>query len=181
MTIGNGVTSIGDYAFYDCDKLVEVINKSSLNIKARSSDYGYVGYYAKVVHKGESPIVNKNGYLFITSDDGTNYLVAYTGDDSELILPNNYNGENYKIYDYAFYNCTSLTSVTIPDSVTSIYDSAFEYCTGLKSVIFENPNGWWYSSSSSATSGKNISGLDDTSMTAKYLRYTYADYYWMRG
>ena len=34
----------------------------------------------------------------------------------------------------AFYNCRSLTSVTIPDSVTSIGNSAFDGCTSLKSV-----------------------------------------------
>ena len=38
------------------------------------------------------------------------------------------------IGDYAFHGCTSLTSVTIPDSVTSIGGSAFEDCTSLTSV-----------------------------------------------
>lgn len=35
---------------------------------------------------------------------------------------------------YSFTNCTSLTSVTIPDTVTSIGDSAFEGCTALKEI-----------------------------------------------
>ena len=38
------------------------------------------------------------------------------------------------IRDRAFYYCTSLTSVTIPDSVTSIGDDVFNYCTSLTSV-----------------------------------------------
>jgi len=35
----------------------------------------------------------------------------------------------------AFFGCTSLTSVTIPNSVTSIGMWAFEYCTSLASVV----------------------------------------------
>ena len=43
ITIGNGVTSIGKYAFENCSKIVEVINKSNLNITKGSGDNGYVG------------------------------------------------------------------------------------------------------------------------------------------
>ena len=42
------------------------------------------------------------------------------------------------IGDYAFYRCSSLASVTIPDSVTSIGSSAFYGCNGLKSVTIGN-------------------------------------------
>ena len=42
------------------------------------------------------------------------------------------------IADMAFDGCSSLTSVTIPDSVTSIGDLAFKGCTGLKSVTIGN-------------------------------------------
>ena len=38
------------------------------------------------------------------------------------------------IYDYTFYQCHDLTSVTIPNSVTSIGEGAFQQCTGLTTV-----------------------------------------------
>ena len=135
ITISNRVTSIGNYAFDDCYKLVEVINKSSLNIIAGNSSNGYVGYYAKEVHRGESKIVNKDDYLFY-SYNGVNYLLGYIGTDTELVLPDDYNGKNYEIYQYAFYECSGLTSITIPDSVTNIGSYAFYRCSGLTSIKY---------------------------------------------
>ena len=38
------------------------------------------------------------------------------------------------IGNYVFYSCSSLTSVTIPNSVTSIGDSVFQSCTSLTSI-----------------------------------------------
>ncbi len=139
VTIGNGVTSIGSSAFKGCYRLVEVINKSSLNITKGSSDNGYVAYYAlNVKTEGTSDIVNVNDYLFITDDDNVNYLFDYVGNNTELVLLDNYNDQNYVINQYAFNNCSSLTSVTIPDSVTSIGNSAFAYCSSLTSITIPN-------------------------------------------
>ncbi|MBQ5802307.1 MAG: leucine-rich repeat domain-containing protein, partial [Clostridia bacterium] len=42
------------------------------------------------------------------------------------------------IGEYAFYKCTKLTSVVIPDSVTSIGNFAFSNCTNLTSVTIGN-------------------------------------------
>lgn len=138
VTIGKGVTSIDKNAFYDCYKLVEVVNNSSLNITKGSSDYGKVAERAlNVKQGGNSDIVNQNGYLFYTYD-GSDYLMGYAGSDTDLILPENYNGKNYEIYEKAFYICRELTSITIPDSVTSIGWSAFYNCRGLTSVTIGN-------------------------------------------
>ena len=146
ITIPDGVTSIGDYAFWDCNKLVEVYNKSDLDIVAGSSDHGYVGNYAKNIYteEGGSWLTDtEDGYRFFY-DGEQGHLMGYYGSETELDLPSSftaYDGtlvENYAIYDYAFHNCTGLTSVTIPDSVTSIEMGAFYYCTGLTSVTIGN-------------------------------------------
>lgn len=127
ITIPENITAIRSGAFTTCQNLVEVINKSSLNLKKGDSSNGAVAYYALEIHDGESKIVNKDGYLFYTVD-GINYLVNYIGADTELNLPVNYNGENYVIKKHAFVECGKHTSCTIPDSVTSIGDYAFDNC-----------------------------------------------------
>ena len=40
-----------------------------------------------------------------------------------------------KIGDYAFFGCTSLTSIAIPDSVTTIGNGAFSYCDTLTLTV----------------------------------------------
>jgi hypothetical protein len=73
-----------------------------------------------------------------TTTDGevtiTDWETAATG---ELIIPAIIEGNPVTSIAYrAFYDCTSLTSITIGNSVTSIGDSAFSGCTGLTSVTF---------------------------------------------
>ena len=67
-----------------------------------------------------------------------NGLSSYSG---SVTIPSTvtHNGTTYSVTsigDSAFYDCSSLTSITIPNSVTSIGDKAFYECSGLTSVVW---------------------------------------------
>ena len=142
VTIGNNVTSIGESAFASCGKLIEVYNKSVLDIIAGSTDHGYVGYYAKHIYtkEGDSWFTDtEDGFRFFY-DGEQGYLIGYYGSETEIDLPTSFTAydrtlvKSYAIYKYAFEGCTDLTSATIPDSVTSIGEYAFRNCDSLTSV-----------------------------------------------
>ena len=74
---------------------------------------------------------------FTSNDDGTCYVSGIgscTGTD--IVVPSvSPDGDSViGIGDSAFYDCKSLTSITIPSGVTSIGNHAFEDCTSLTSI-----------------------------------------------
>jgi uncharacterized protein YceK len=75
-----------------------------------------------------SPDFNYSGTSTIT-------ITSYKGTGPNVIIPSKIDGKPVTaIGDYAFSGCTTLTSVTIPDSVTSIRYGAFWGCDNLISV-----------------------------------------------
>ena len=145
VVIGSGVESIGDNAFRGCLKLNEVYNLSSLTIEKGSTENGYVAYYAKVIHTSLSEpscYQTVGDYKFLITEDG-NYLVAYLGNSTSLVLPSSfeYNGQTITNYDLAarlFYDNDDILSIRIPDSVKVIGEEAFYSCDKLVNVSLGN-------------------------------------------
>ncbi len=74
--------------------------------------------------------------------NGTSYYVTEIGEDAffgctgltSVTIPNSVT----EIGEFAFYNCKGLTSISIPNSVTEISKRAFAYCSGLTSIPIPN-------------------------------------------
>src|ERR1039458_3782010 len=114
------VTSIGDYAFYECTSLTSVTIPNSVTS---------IGYEAFNVCTNLASVTIPNS---VTSIGG--YAFADCSSLTSVTIPNSVTS----IGEGAFAGCTGLTSVTIPNSVTSIGYEAFWACTGLTSVTIPN-------------------------------------------
>ena len=78
-------------------------------------------------------------YNYTRDTNGDIILTRYTGDGGDVVIPREYAGcQVVRIRDSTFEDCSSLTSVTISDSVTYIGDSAFKGCGNLTSITIPN-------------------------------------------
>ena len=81
-----------------------------------------------------SVVTSPDGIVF-TNIGGSYSVTGYEGTPTAVVIPETYEGLPVtRIGNNAFYDCSSLASVTIPSSVTSIGDYALAYCTSLASV-----------------------------------------------
>ena len=76
-----------------------------------------------------------DGFKYSISQTGEATIIEYIGTDTAVEIPNEIDGNTVTAIGIAaFYGCTDLTSITIPDSITSIGTKTFQFCTSLTSI-----------------------------------------------
>ncbi|GHT03348.1 hypothetical protein AGMMS49525_08250 [Bacteroidia bacterium] len=116
VVINNGVTSIGEYAFFGCYELSSVTIPNSVT---SIEDYAFRGCIGLTSAPIPSSVTSIGKSAFT-------HCIGLT----TVSIPSSVKS----IEEYTFYACLGLTSVTIPSSVTSIGENAFSECSGLTSV-----------------------------------------------
>ena len=150
VTIPANVTEIGSNAFAGCTNLTSVT---------------YGGDWSKLTIQSGNPAVQDaaNAPLFdfeFIPPDNTAVIVIryrYKGTAADVTIPSRYKGKPVTMIDHAAFHDSAVTSVTIPDSVTSISDEAFINCPKLTNISIPNSVTFiGFSAFNSCTSLKSI-------------------------
>jgi len=144
VSLPDSIEKIGENAFLGCEKLLEVINHTEIKLEKGSDDNGGIAKNAKFIHDNvKSKIQNENGYLYF--EDGDVFLLAYVGDEENIILPDSLAGIKYEVYDYAF-AYSQIKSVDITDGAAIVGNYAFASCSSLEKVSISARETIFYSS-----------------------------------
>lgn len=150
VTIPASVTEIGSNAFAGCTNLT-IVN--------------YAGDWSNLTIQSGNPAVQDaaNAPLFdfeFIPPDNTAVIVTnykYNGAAADVTIPSRYQGKPVTTIGHAAFFNSAVTSVTIPDSVTSISDEAFINCPKLTNISIPNSVTYiGFSAFSSCTSLKSI-------------------------
>lgn len=149
VTIPDSVTEIGSNAFAGCTNLTSVT---------------YGGDWSKLTIQSGNPAVqdaaNEQLFEFEFTPDNTAVIVTNykcKGTAADVTIPSCYKGKPVTAINNAAFPNSAVTSVTIPDSVTSIPDAAFVNCSQLTNISIPNSVTYiGFSAFSSCTSLKSI-------------------------
>lgn len=165
VTIPASVTEIGSNAFAGCTNLTSV---------------HYAGDWSNLTIQSGNPAVEDaaNAPLFdfeFIPPDNTAVIVTnykYNGAAADVTIPSRYQGKPVTTIGHAAFFNSAVTSVTIPDSVTSISDEAFINCPKLTNISIPNSVTYiGFSAFSSCTSLKSITLPSSLLTISEFLFY----------
>ena len=122
VKIGNGVTAIGNYAFWDCKSLTSIKIPEGVTTVGERAFYNCTGLTSIVISEGVTTI-------------GDSAFRCCSGIDC-IVIPESAT----TIGDYAFSWCSGITSIVIPEGVTTIGKDAFYECSGLTTITVAEGN-----------------------------------------
>ncbi|MGI6493391.1 MAG: leucine-rich repeat protein [Candidatus Methanomethylophilaceae archaeon] len=134
-----------------------ILNTANLRVKTALipifASIIVVSFFLVLCGSGDADATIHSGiekdYLIYDLDDGDNTATVRglnaTGESQDVVIPASveYGGITYavtSIGDHAFFDCSSLTSVTIPESVISIGDGVFRNCYSLTGIYVDPGN-----------------------------------------
>lgn len=130
VTIPASVTEIGANAFAGCTNLTSVTYGGDWrNLTIQSGN--------PAVEDAAKDAVNEQLFDFEFTPDNTAVIVTnykYKGTAADVTIPSRYKGKPVTAINNAAFPNSAVTSVTIPDSVTSIPDAAFYNCGNLETI-----------------------------------------------
>lgn len=134
LSIGNSVTSIGAYAFFNCSRLTSVRISGSVAL---------IGAYAfeNCINLNTAEFESIEGLCTIKFENRWSNPIYFANQlyiDGQKISNLAITDSVTSIGQFAFAGCKDLTTVSIPNSVKSIGSSAFFECTGIKTVDIPN-------------------------------------------
>ncbi len=153
VTIGDSVTSIGYDAFYECTSLTSIIIPDSVTSIGNAAFHYCTSLKSVTIGNGITNIgsnafdgtslqCNEYDNTYYLGNDDNPYLCLVKVKDKS-ITSYTVRNDTKVIYDSAFQRCTSLTSITIPESVTNIGENAFdEYLESLEAVYITDIRAW---------------------------------------
>ena len=134
VTIPDSVTEIGANAFAGCTNLTSVTyggDWSNLTIQSGNPAVEDAAKDAANEQLFDFEFILNNTAVVVT-----NY--KYKGTAADVTIPSRYKGKPVTAINNAAFPNSAVTSVTIPDSITSIPDAAFVNCSQLTNISIPN-------------------------------------------
>lgn len=140
ITLPSSISTIGTDAFNGCTKLMEIhaVNCTKPEWRALSKFAGVSDQTTIFLKDGgkDGKIVEDGIVYYVNKLSGERYVYGTEGAITAVSIESEIGGDSVTaIGEKAFYNCSSLVSVSLPNSIESIETRAFEECSSLSSVV----------------------------------------------
>ena len=141
VTLPEGLTAVGDYAFQECSALTEVVFPETVRSFGKNVFYDntaikYVTFPETVDSFGARMFRGCTSLVSVVIPEGVTALGGDTFHSNESLVSVTLPSTLTELGNYEFYYCSSLVSITLPASLETFGNYLFEGCSSLEEVTF---------------------------------------------